>query len=103
MTRHKHTHIGLVTPSPLDRWIDATLRVFAMLVSNVAATLQMIRRRKPVIGTLAMPPALPEETRDTFKETHAVPQDSHTSPSPSVSHATRAIHLPLLRMGGKRD
>ncbi|MDP3494727.1 MAG: hypothetical protein Q8R82_16570, partial [Hyphomonadaceae bacterium] len=24
---------------------------------------------------------------------------SHTSPSPSVSHATRAIHLPLLRMG----
>ena len=124
MTRHKHTHTGLVTPSPLDRWIDATLRLFAMLVQNVAATLRMIPRRGPVIGTQAMPVALPRETHDTFKETQAVRQDSspisahaeqrssaarlskhargltdmsHTSPSPSVSHATRAIHLPLLR------
>ena len=126
MTRHKHTHTGLVTPSPLDRWIDATLRLFAMLVLNVAATLRMIPRRGPVIGTQAMPMALPRETHDTFKEPQAVQQDSpsisahaeqrssaarpskhargltdmsHTSPSPSVSLTTSAIHLPLLRMG----
>jgi len=41
MTRHKHAHTGLVTPSPIDRWIDATLRMLAMLVLHVAATLQM--------------------------------------------------------------
>ena len=32
MTRHKHAQTGLVTPSPLDRWIDATLRAFAIQV-----------------------------------------------------------------------
>ena len=73
------------------------LRVLAMLVLNVAATLQMIRRRGPVIGTQTMPSALPRETHDTLKEQHAVQQDSHTSPSPSVSLTTSAIHLPLLR------
>jgi len=36
MTRHKATHTGLGTPSPLDRWINALLRAFAMLVSHVA-------------------------------------------------------------------
>ena len=126
MTRHKHTHTGLVTPSPLDRWIDATLRLFAMLVQTVAATLRMIPRRGPVIGTQAMPMALPRETHDISKEPQAVPQDSspisahaeqrsfaarpskhergltvmsHTSSSPSVSLTSSAIHLPLLRMG----
>ena len=122
MTRHKHAHTGLVTPSPLDRWIDATLRAFAMLVSSVAATLQMIRRHDRVNATRATPTVLPRETHDTLKEQTAVQQDSpialmlsstqsvrpskhervlttvsHTSPSPSVSHAMRAIHLPLLR------
>ena len=52
------------------------LRVLAMLVLNVAATLQMIRRRGPVIGTQAMPSDLPRETHDTLKETPAVQQDS---------------------------
>ena len=52
------------------------LRVFAMLVSNVASTLQMIRRRPPVIGTRETPADLPRETSDTSKETIAVPPDS---------------------------
>ena len=98
------------------------LRVLAMLVLNVAATLQMIRRRGPVIGTQAMPSDLPRETHDTLKDQHAVQQDSrqalmlsstrsvrpskhegvlttvsHTSPSPSVSLTTSAIHLSRLR------
>ncbi|HEV7692793.1 MAG TPA: hypothetical protein VGO52_18290, partial [Hyphomonadaceae bacterium] len=36
MTRHKALHTGLVTPSPLDHWINALLHAFAMLVSFVA-------------------------------------------------------------------
>jgi hypothetical protein len=36
MTRHKATQTGLMTPSPLDRWINALLRGLAMLVSHVA-------------------------------------------------------------------
>ena len=52
------------------------LRVFAMLVSNVASTLQMIRRRPPVIGTRETPADLPRETSDTAQETHAVQPDS---------------------------
>ena len=77
--------------SPLDRWIDATLRVLAMLVQNVAATLQMTRRRKPVIGTQAMPSALPRETHDTRKEQSAVQQDSplHSAHGEQRSKAAR--------------
>jgi hypothetical protein len=36
---------GLVTPSPLDHWIDAMLRAFVELVRNVASTLRMTRNR----------------------------------------------------------
>ena len=122
MTRHKHTHTGLVIPSPLDRWIDATLRVLAMLVLNVVSTFQMRLRRPAVNATRQMPQPLPGMKIDTFKETQAVQQDSrqalmlsstrsvrpskhegaltdmsHTSPPPSVSLTTSAIHLPLLR------
>jgi hypothetical protein len=39
MTRHKATQTGLGTPSPLDRWINALLHAFAMLVSHVARRL----------------------------------------------------------------
>ena len=149
MTRHKHAQTGLVTPSPLDHWIDAMLRVLVMLVSNVASTLQMIRRPDRVNATRATPAVLPRDASDTIKEYHLAAQHrsplalilriakrssrrserrsakrtnwsggpiraanagaiakagvlttlSHTSPSPSVSLTTSAIHLPLLRMG----
>ena len=36
MTRHKALHTGLVSPSPLDRLINALLHPFAMLMSHVA-------------------------------------------------------------------
>ncbi len=116
MTRHKHAQTGLVTPSPLDHWIDATLHVLAMLVLHVASTLQMIRRRTRVNATRATPTDLPQAKTDTqSKETTSAakhrspPQSAHAEqarfasrPSkhervltaPSVSHATRAIHLP---------
>jgi len=97
------------------------LRLLAMLVSNVASTLQMIRRREAVNATRATPASLPGEKIDTHQEPNAAQHRSpialmlrsaaklrvskhegvltavSSSPSPSVSHATRAIHLPLLR------
>jgi hypothetical protein len=77
MTRHRHAQTGLVTPSPLDRWIDATLRVFAMLVLNVASTFQMKQLRpKRDWHTPDDEAALPRMKIDNLKEQHAVPQDS---------------------------
>jgi hypothetical protein len=46
MTRHKATHTGVGSPSPLDLWINALLHAFAMLVSNVARRLAS-RRQTP--------------------------------------------------------
>ena len=104
------------------------LRAFVELVLNVVSTLRMRPSRLPAECHTDVPPAaLPGEANDTCnKEPPAVPQDSspisahaeqrsfaarpskhargltvmsHTSPSPSVSLAPQAIHLPLLRMG----
>ena len=83
MTRHKHAHTGLVTPSPLDRWIDATLRLFAMLVHNVASTLQMICRHAAVIGTQAMPSDLPKAKTDTQQQ-ESKTAAQHSSPTNSA-------------------
>ena len=88
MTRHKHAHTGLVTPSPLDRWIDATLCVFAMLVHYVASTLQMIRRHDRVNATRAMPVVLPRAKTDTQQQE---PQSVAASDTPIVHH-TPACH-----------
>ena len=98
MTRHKHAHTGLVTPQLPQHWLTAALRVFAMLVLNVASTLQMTRRRDPVIGTQDMPSRLPRETTDTpSKETNpAVQPDS--SPKALIlrdrMHDVRTAELP---------
>src|SRR6218665_1324482 len=84
MTRHKHAHTGLVTPQLPQHWLIAALRAFAMLVLLVASTLQMTRRRTPVIGTQDMPTRLPRETTDTpSRETNlAVQPDSLQSAHP---------------------
>jgi len=126
MTRHKHAQTGLVTPQLPQLLLTAVLRAFAMLVHYVASTLQMkqLHPRRDW-HTPDDEAALPRVTTDTHhKETIAVSHDrpitlilssthsvrpskdegvlttvSHTAPSPSVSHAARAIHLPLLRIG----
>ncbi|RYZ06580.1 MAG: hypothetical protein EON61_13740 [Alphaproteobacteria bacterium] len=83
MTRHKHAHTGLVTPQLPQHWLIAVLRVFAMLVHLVASTLQMTRRRAPVIGTQDMPTRLPRETTDT-QSTETTPATEHSSPTHSA-------------------
>ena len=78
MTRHKHAHTGLVTPQLPQLLLTAVLRVIAMLVSSVASTLQMPRRRLAAeCHSDVTPTVLPRETSDTFKETTAA---QHSSP-----------------------
>jgi len=123
MTRHKHAHIGLITPSPLDHWINATLRMLAMLVLHVASTLQMLCSRTRVNATRATPTDLPRAKTDTQSQ-ETPPAAQHRSPialmvsstqsvrpsnhegvltTPSVSHAPRAIHLPHTACGGGKQ
>jgi len=83
MTRHKHMHTGLVTPSLPQRLLTAMLRLFAVLVLNVASTLQMIIRRCPVIGTREMPADLPGETSDT--------QQQETESAAPYSQSSKAL------------
>ncbi len=122
MTRHKHAQTGLGTPQLPQQWLTAVLRTFAMLVHYVASTLQMNRRRDRVNATRLMPTVLPRAKTDTIKDNNAAQHRSppalilsstqsvrpskdegvlttmsHTAPSPSVSRASQAIHLPLLR------
>ena len=86
MTRHKHAHT--VTPQLPQHWLTAALRAFAMLVLHVASTLQMICRRRPVIGTQDMPSALPKVKTDTqSKETLSAAE--HSSP-PHSAHPEQA-------------
>ncbi len=87
MTRHKHAQTGLVTPQLPQQWLTAVLRAFAMLVLNVASTLQMIRRHDRVNATRAMPTVLPRVTSDTIKETQSVA----ASDTP-IMHPTPACH-----------
>jgi hypothetical protein len=115
MTRHKNAQTGLGTPQLPQLLLTAVLRAFAMLVLNVASTLQMIRRREPVIGTQPTPTDLPRASTDTQSQ-ETPPAAQHRSPialmvsstqsvrpsnhegvltTPSVSLGSRqAIHLP---------
>src|SRR6185436_11684164 len=80
MTRHKATQTGLGTPSPLDRWINAMLRVFAMLVSHAASIFCSMRliRHAPECHSAATPEALPCKESGKLKETTQAAASSHT-------------------------
>ena len=93
MTRHKHTHTGLVTPQLPQLLLTAVLRAFAMLVLNVASTLQMICRRGPVIGTQAMPSALPQAKTDTQSQ-ETTPAAQHDSPQSAHAEQARFASRP---------
>ena len=100
MTRHKHTHTGLVTPQLPQLWLTAVLRMLAMLVQSVRSTLQMIRRPDRVNATRATPPGLPRETSDTIKEPIAVQTDSSKALMLSSTQSVRpSKHERMLTTG----
>ena len=78
MTRHKALHTGLVSPSPLDRWINAMLRVFAMLVSHVRSICPM-RQTRPLAEchSETARKALPRKESGKLKETTQAATRSH--------------------------
>ena len=45
MTRARTASYGVVTPPPLDRWIEAVLMLFVSLVQGARTTLRMILNR----------------------------------------------------------
>ena len=79
MTRHKATHTGLGTPSPLDRWINAMLRGLAMLVSHAAHLCSMrLIRHAPECHSEATPEVLPCRKSGKLKETTQAAACSYT-------------------------
>ena len=92
MTRHKHTHTGLVTPSLPQLLLTAMLQLFAMLVSSVASTLQMTRRRLAAECHSDVTPAgLPRETTDTHQETEPVAASDYDCPIALMVSSTRSV------------
>ena len=89
MTRHKHTHTGLVTPQLPQLWLTAVLQLFAMLVFSVASTFQM--KQLPSRRDWHTPDdeaALPRVKTDTLdKETQSVAASDTPNP-----HSTPACH-----------
>ena len=102
MTRHNATQTGLMTPSPLDRWINALLRCLAMLTSHAASILCSMRliRPAPECHSEATPEALPCRTSGKLKDTTKAAAGSHTSPS---SNAREALILRTKAQGAFVD
>jgi hypothetical protein len=99
MTQARTRANGLVTPSPLDRWIDAMLRVLAELVHRLVSTLPMNRlRSRRDWHTPEADTVLPQGTNDTTQQETDTPapqgSPAHDLP-PSVSLTASAIHLSL--------
>src|SRR6185436_2142358 len=91
MTRHKATQTGLGTPSPLDHWINAMLRVFAMLVSHAAHLCSMrLIRISAECHSDATPEALPCTKSGKLKEPEQAAPDSHTD------HPSNAQEAPMV-------
>src|SRR5690242_4205520 len=66
-------------PSLSQLWLTALLRILAMLVSNVAATVQMlIRRRSGECHTEETPDRLPQQTHDPIREASPAAPNSQT-------------------------
>src|SRR6188474_2300492 len=93
MTRHKATHTGLGTPSPLDRWINALLRGLAMLVSHAAHLCSMrLIRHAPECHSEATPEALPCRKSGKLKETTQAAACSYTRRAGVASIASAMAH-----------
>ena len=93
MTRARTASYGVVTPPPLDRWIEAVLMLFVSLAHSVAATFGMrrwIRRRD--WHTPSEPSALPQTKRDIQKKATRQQQRSFSGKR-SASRESR-LHTP---------
>ncbi len=67
-------------PSPIHHWMEALLRVVAMLWSIVAATFQMSpSRHARECDTPPAPQALPRRTHDSFRETNSAATHSQST------------------------
>jgi hypothetical protein len=93
MTQARTASSGVVTPPPLDRWIDAVLMLFAELVQGVATTLGMWRR----VGrrdwhTRSGSPTLPQAKSDIQlrNDTAVVAAARPSPPPPNGGGAPRA-------------
>ena len=85
------------TPSPIHHWMEALLRVVAMLWSIVATTFQMSpSRRARECDTPPAPQALPGGTRDTIKETNSAVTHSR-------SHEVLMLRAPKGRVSKHED
>ena len=77
MTRARTASNGVVTPPPLDRWIDAVLMLCVSLVQGAATTLQMWRRARQrdwhtQSGASALPQAKSGISSQGTNPTHGV-------------------------------
>ena len=78
-------------PSPIHLWMEALLRVAAMLWSIVAATFQMDpSRRARECDTPPAPQALPRRTRDPIEETETAEPASHETTEALMPRAGEA-------------
>ncbi len=89
-TAQTRTHWAGHPVASSARLIDA-LGLFAILMSEIASTLQIITRRPPIIGTWEMPAGLPGETSDTQQqETETAVPSSQPTQALMVS-STRSV------------
>ncbi len=92
MTRHKHTHTGLVTPSLPQLLLTAMLHLCAMLVSSVSSTLQMTRRRLAAeCHSDVTPTVLPREKTDINQETQTVAASDYDCPIALMVSSTQSV------------
>jgi hypothetical protein len=88
MTRARTASYGVVTPPPLDRWIDAVLMLFVSLVQGAVTTLQMWLKIRP---------------RDwhTQSETSALPRATSgmSSQGPNTTHGVILGLVPRISVG----
>ena len=92
MTEHKALHTGLVSPSPLDRWINALLHAFAMLMSFAACLCSMRLIRLPAAcHSDATPEALPCRKSGKFRETLQAAASSHIADTSSTCESREGL------------
>jgi hypothetical protein len=99
MTRHKALHTGLVSPSPLDLWINALLRGLAMLVSFVRSICSMRQTRSLAeCHSDATLKALPCKESGKLKDPTQAAASSHASSSSNAEEGLilRTIALAIL-------